>query len=413
MKSTLTSAGHADLRARVEAARADHDSGYPGPPIVWQPVHTVYVPADRVAADIGPAYGKEALALLDAHVRGTASFAEAFGVAVDLADEVRARVAAKLVADPVEDLRIDFEDGYGVRDDETEDADTERAADAVARAYTEGILPRRWGPRVKSFADGGYDRAVSTLDGLLTGVIDRVGALPPGFVITFPKVISSAHVAVFAGLLARLEAALGLEAGLLRFEVQVETPRTVLDRSGAATLPAVVEAAAGRMSAAHFGVFDYTAALGLPPEQQRLDHPACDFARNIMQVTLAGTGVETSDGATNLAPAGDETAAVHAVWQVHAAHVRHSLAHGFYQGWDMHPAHLVSRFATVYAFHLTGFADLAGRVRAWAENTTGASGVMDEPATVKALLARLRRAVGCGAVTEAEALSATGLDTLR
>jgi hypothetical protein len=413
MKSTLTSAGHADLRARVEAATADHDSGYPGPPIVWQPVHTVYVPADRVAADVGPAYGKEALALLDAHVHGTASFAAAFGGTEELADEVRARVAAKLVADPVEDLRIDFEDGYGVRDDETEDADTERAADAVARAYTEGILPRRWGPRVKSFADGGYDRAVTTLDGLLTGVIDRVGALPPGFVITFPKVISSAHVAVFAGLLARLEAALGLEAGLLRFEVQVETPRTVLDRSGAATLPAVVEAAAGRMSAAHFGVFDYTASLGLPPEQQRLDHPACDFARDIMQVTLAGTGVEVSDGATNLAPATDDTAAVHAVWNVHAAHVRHSLAHGFYQGWDMHPAHLVSRFATVYAFHLTGFTDLAGRVRAWAENTTGASGVMDEPATVKALLAQLRRAVGCGAVTEAEALSATGLETLR
>ena len=413
MKATLTSAGHADLRARVEAARAEHDARYPDPPILWQPVHTVYVPADRITADVGPRLGRAALDLLDTHAGEVKSFAEAFGIAPDLAGEVRARVAAKLGGDPVEDLRIDFEDGYGTREDAEEDADVERAAEAVAVAHARGILPRRWGPRVKSFAEGGYDRAVATLDGLLTTVIDRAGTLPPGFVITFPKVITPAHVAVFAGLLARLEAALGLEAGLLRFEVQVETPRTVLDPSGASALPAILDAAAGRLSAAHFGVFDYTAALGLPPEQQRLNHAACDFARHVMQVSLSGTGVELSDGATNVVPAGTDSASVRAAWGVHATQVRHSLAHGLYQGWDMHPAHLVGRFAVVYAFHLNGFDDLSARVRAWSQQSPGSNGVVDEPATVKALIARLRRAVGCGAITETEALTATGLTTLR
>jgi hypothetical protein len=72
--------------------------------------------------------------------------------------------------------------------------------------------------------------------------------------------------------------------------------------------------------------------------------------------------------------------------------VRHSLRHGFYQGWDMHPSHLVSRYATVYAFHLAHRDAYAARVRAWESRRDAGGGVMDEPATIKTLSAALHRA---------------------
>ena len=91
--------------------------------------------------------------------------------------------------------------------------------------------------------------------------------------------------------------------------------------------------------------------------------------------------------------------------------MRHSLRHGFHQGWDLHPAQLPSRFATVYAFLLDGMEDMLARLRAWRDRTPGPGGILVEPATVRALLARVRRAVECGAVAEQEARAGTGLDT--
>jgi hypothetical protein len=107
-------------------------------------------------------------------------------------------------------------------------------------------------------------------------------------------------------------------------------------------------------------------------------------------------------------PASDRTEDVHATWRVHADHVRHSLRHGFYQGWDLHPAHLVSRYAAVYGWLLPHLDDAVPRVRAWREGAA-AEGVLDEPATVASLLRYLRLAVSSGAVDEAEVLETTGL----
>jgi citrate lyase beta subunit len=402
VKLTLSSLD--DLNARIEEVRAEHARRHPGEPADRQPVHTVYVPADRFTADTAGELGAEALRLLDAHAADPSTMTAAFGVEPSLAETVRERVAAKLSRDPVEDLRIDFEDGYGVRDDEEEDAHVANAVEEVARAYETRRLPYYWGLRVRSFADGGHARSMRTLDGFLTGLAERLGKLPGGFVMTFPKVIAVEHVQIFAEFLSRFEDEIGLPEKMLRFEIQVETPESVTG------LPAIVEAADGRLSAAHFGVYDYTAALGLPPSEQRLDHPSCEYARHVMQVTLAGTGVRLSDGSTNIVPAGDETADVHKAWRRHSALVRYSLLHGYNQGWDLHAAHLASRFATVYAFHLSGLDDVIDRVRAWHEAGDAdrrADGVLDEPATIKALTARLRRAVDCGAI-DADAVNLPG-----
>jgi citrate lyase beta subunit len=380
-----------DLSARVVAASGKHAELFPGPATGRQPVHTVYVPADRFSPSTPSDFGAEALRLFNTHTPGAGSFGSAFGLDPGIAGQVRERVAAKLATDPIEDLRIDAE----------EDAHVDQVVEAVAAAYqaTPRALPYFWGIRVKSFADGGHERSMRTLDGFLTSLRERLGKLPGGFTITFPKVVMAEHVAVFADYLDRLETAHGLPQGILKFEVQVETTESIIDYDGGFGLRGIVTAARGRMSAAHFGVFDYTAAIGLPPEQQRLDHPACDFARNIMQVALAGTGVRLSDGSTNVVPRNDGSDEINRTWLAHAAHVRHSLANGFYQGWDLHPAHLPSRYAVVYGFHLDGVDQIIGRVKAWHEQSAGRdNGVMDEPATITALSARLQRAVDCGAL---------------
>lgn len=358
--------------AGFESVHRIQQARFPAREIAWQPIHTVYVPANLLTSTTVADWGAEAAGLLDLVTRE--EFAELFG------GDVYDRVAATLAREPVQDLRVDFEDGYTGAD---EDADMVRAGEAVAAMPA---LPRRWGLRVKSFADGDPARSLRTLHGFLSTIIERRGGLPDGFVITFPKVLMESYLGMFARSLAELERDLGLPP--LSFEMQVEAPQTVLflQRS-----PDLVAGLRGRLKAAHFGVFDYTAACGLPPHEQRLDHPACDHARHVMQTVLLPEGIELSDGSLAAAPASASRDDVVALWRRHAETVRHSLAHGFYQGWDMHPSHLVSRYAVVYAFHLATYTQYRARVDAWrAKRQEG--GVLDEPATVKTLVAALRRA---------------------
>ncbi|WP_406317824.1 aldolase [Streptosporangium sp. NBC_01639] len=369
-----------------EQVHREQSAAYPATAVEWQPVHTVYVPADRFDAGTVAAWGAAALDLLRRHL-SRKDMTRFFEMHEQTARTVHEKVTAKLGTDPIEDLRVDFEDGYGLRPAEEEDGHVTRAAEAIAALHAAGTLPRRWGLRVKSFADGDPVRSIRTLDGFLTEVIDRVGQLPDGFVVTFPKVLMKAYLGQFAGCLEALEKGLGLTEGRLRFEMQVEAPQTVrfLDA-------ALVTALGGRLAAAHFGVFDYTASCSLPPHEQRLDHPACDHARHVMQTSFAGTGVELSDGSMAAFPAADDRYVVRNLWWRHVGLIRHSLSHGFYQGWDMHPSHLVSRYVAVYHFHLSHYEEYAQRVRAWEEQRGAEGGVMDEPATVKTMVTALRRA---------------------
>ncbi|GAA4236997.1 hypothetical protein FHR32_004923 [Streptosporangium album] len=368
-----------------EQAHREQSAAYPATAVEWQPVHTVYVPADRFDAGTVAGWGNTALDLLRRHL-SRKDMTRFFEMHEQTARIVHEKVTAKLGTEPVEDLRVDFEDGYGLRPAE-EDGHVAQAAEAVAALHADGTLPRRWGLRVKSFADGDPVRSIRTLDGFLTGVIERVGHLPEGFVVTFPKVLMKAYLGQFADCLEALEKGLGLAEGRLRFEMQVEAPQTVrfLDAG-------LVPALGGRLAAAHFGVFDYTASCSLPPHEQRLDHPACDHARHVMQTSFAGTGVELSDGSLAASPASDDRYVVRNLWWRHVSLIRHSLSHGFYQGWDMHPSHLVSRYVAVYHFHLSHYEEYAQRVRDWEERRGPEGGVMDEPATVKTMAAALRRA---------------------
>ena len=170
-----------------------------------------------------------------------------------------------------------------------------------------------------------------------------------------------------------------------------------------------MHAAPGRLTGLHYGTYDYSAACGVSAAYQSMEHPAADYAKAVMQVAAAGTGVRLSDGSTNVLPVGD-SAAVRSAWALHARLVRRSLERGFYQGWDLHPAQLPTRFLATYAFFRAGLAEAAARLVAYAERAE--SGVLDEPATAKALAGFLLRGLDCGAFTDDE-LGGLGLDRVQ
>ena len=279
----------------------------------------------------------------------------------------------KLRTEPVEDLRIDFEDGYRNRGDEREDADARAAASALARALTDPAAPRFAGIRMKSLEASTRRRGVRTLELFLARLLEDA-ALPEGFRVTLPKVTSVAQVSAMVELCAALERAYRVE---LRFELQVETPQAILGADGTALIAPMLHAAAGRCVGLHYGTYDYSASLGIAAAYQSMQHPSADYAKAVMQVAAAGTGVPVCDGSTNVLPVGTGDQ-VRAAWALHARLVRRSLERGFYQGWDLHPAQLPTRFAATFAFFRAGLPAAAARLRAYRERAS--VGVLDEPA---------------------------------
>lgn len=398
--STLTDR----LTARLAAVDADLARRYPGDPGTRQPVHTVYVPADAFAADTVRTWGERALAALDEHAPDAEALSAALGVD---ATAVHDRVRAKLAREPVEDLRVDFEDGYGRRSDAEEDEAAARAAELTAASVADGSAPPFVGIRAKSMEAAVRDRGVRTLDVFLTGLMAG-GGLPAGLVLTLPKVTHAAQVTAMAEVAGEFEKAHGLDAGRLRFEVQIETTQAVLGPDGRATVARLLDAGEGRVSALHYGTFDYSAACGVAPAHQAPDHPAADHAKAVMQTAVAGTGVRLSDGSTNVLPVGPRER-VHAAWRHHHALVRRALARAYYQGWDMHPGHLPTRYAAVYGFYREGLDPAAARLAAYAAGSGGDGPILDEPATARSLAGYLLRATDCGAADTAEITGLTGL----
>ncbi|MET9326682.1 aldolase [Tsukamurella sp. NPDC003166] len=401
-----------DALAAIDGGLAETDAllarGYPGDDGRRQPVQTAYIPADRFTPDTACTWGVAAIAAAE-EAGGVAEVAEIVGLADDpaLADLVR----HKLSTEPIEDLRLDFEDGYGDRGDEAEDADVLAAAEAVSKSVADGVAPPFIGIRFKCFEAPTRARGLRTLD-LFLGALLEAGPLPEGLTLTLPKVTTVGQVEAMVDVAGRLERALGLPDGRLRFEVQVETPQVILGADGTAPVARLIHAGEGRVSSLHYGTYDYSASLGIAAQYQSMEHPAADHAKNVMQLAVAGTGVHLSDGSTNILPIGDP-AHVADAWRLHARLVRRHLERGIYQGWDLHPAQLVTRYLATYAFYREGFAAAATRLRNYVHKVDSA--ILDEPATARALASFIHRGVTCGAVTAAEVASAAEVtvDTVR
>lgn len=376
-----------------------------------QPVHTVYGGAQLFRADTARKLGDVALRLFDEHAADASVFESALGMAPELAAIVHTRVRARLEREPVEDFRIDFEDGYGNRSDAEEDGHARSAAAEVAAGYANATLPPFIGIRIKSLSGELAARGLRTLDLFLTTLFEHAdAALASRFFVTLPKLASPAEPARLAERLTLLEKRIKLPDGALRFEIMVETPLTLFTRDGAAALPLMVDAGQGRISAAHFGTYDFTASLNITAAHQHMNHPACDFARAMMQTCLADR-VWLSDGSTAVLPAGDR-AAVHAAWRLHYDDVRRSLMLGFYQGWDLHPGQLVTRYAALYAFFLEGYDAAAARLHNFMQNAAQATllgSSFDDAATGQGLLNYFLRGINSGAFGEEDVVASTGL----
>src|SRR6185295_12442568 len=82
-----------------------------------QPVHVVYGGAHLFKSDTTRKLGALAERALAEYAPDVAAFAGALDIRDDLAATVYQRVVEKLRREPIEDYRIDFEDGFGIRSD--------------------------------------------------------------------------------------------------------------------------------------------------------------------------------------------------------------------------------------------------------------------------------------------------------
>lgn len=418
-----------EILTSLEKANRRLSEYYPGDSPLRQPVQTVYGGAQLFKFNTAKKMGELALRVFLENAADKNEFAEALGLDKEdkLTETVYFKIIEKLKKEAVEDFRIDFEDGFGHRSDKEEDETAVFTAGEVAKGMIENTLPPFIGIRIKNFSEELKRRAIRTLDIFLTELLKKSGnKIPENFVITLPKVTVAEHVTALADLFEIMEKKLNLPSGILKMEIMIETTQSIFDISGKANLLSLVKAGRGRCKAAHFGVYDYTATCDITAKLQTMDHSVCDFARHMMKVTLAGTGVWLSDGATNVMPVGHHKGAdlteeqkkenketVHRAWKLMYEHVQHSLSNGFYQGWDLHPAQLPVRYAAVYMFFLSGLEQSSARLKNFigkAAQATLVGDVFDDAATGQGLLNYFLRALNCGAITEDE-IYLTGLTT--
>jgi citrate lyase beta subunit len=462
MKRTLSPESLREIATRLEQAHKAFHRRYPGLPAERQPIHVVYGGAHLFRANTIRRLGELALRSIEDFAPDFAVFARSLGLPgaetlPDSADSVAAiaksiesdpeaarrenrpawfahtvyrRVIEKLRREPIEDFRIDFEDGYGNRPDDEEDGHAAAAAGQVSAAMNAGELAPFIGIRIKPFTEELRERSMRTLDIFLTELAEHTrGELPKPFYITLPKVTLPDEVAALADICSRLEPMLDLDPGALRIEIMIETPQAIVNERGEANLLPLVGAARGRCVAAHFGPYDYTASRNIASVYQPIRHFASDFAREMMQVALAGTGVRLADGPTNIMPIpphrgakdgdtlnarqlAENRAAVHHAWKLHFDNISRSLASGFYQGWDLHPAQLPPRYAAVYSFFLENLASAAARLRNFVEKAAQATRVgqvFDDAAMAQGLLNYFRQAINCGALAATEVQELTGV----
>ena len=462
MTSSLSDASLTDLAGPLRQANEEFSRHYSGETGRRQPVHTVYGGAHLFKSDSAKRLGSLARRSLDQFAPDFLIFARAIDLtgsgelpettdeanelvsflrnepeqarkekkAAWLAYTIYRRVIDKLQREPVEDFRIDFEDGYGNRPDDEEDGHAVSAAAETAEGNKNGTLPPFIGIRIKPFNEELRARSFRTLDIFISTLVElNKGRLPENFVVTLPKITIPEQVSTLAALLGQLEKQLGLDDGSLKFEMMIETTQSIINHRGEINLPLLLAAGERRCVAAHFGTYDYTAGCNITAAHQHMLHPACDFAKHIMQVSFAGTGIWLSDGATNIMPVAphrflegappltqeqieENREVVHRAWRLHYNHIQHSLTNAFYQGWDLHPAQLPTRYAAVYAFFLESLEAASERLKNFVEKAAKATlvgDVFDDAATGQGLLNYFLRAINCGAITESEAIQLSGL----
>jgi citrate lyase beta subunit len=456
MKFSLKENEKENLLTELRNSNLKFQKTYPGDKPDRQPVHTVYGGANLFKSDTCIKMGEVALKNLQTYApdfsvlgrvlklegheslphneKEIIKLEKKLSSANDLERKKRSgwlsyavynKIVEKLKTEAVEDFRIDFEDGFGNRPDEEEDATAISAASELATGMKNKTISPFIGIRIKPFTEDLKYRGVKTLDIFLSTLLEKTnGQLPDNFVVMLPKVTIPAQVTTLVRLFEIIERENHLPAGSLKMETMVEATQIIMDDEGRNPLMRIINASEGRCIAAHFGTYDYTASCGITAKYQTMAHPVCDFAHHMTKVALAGTGIFLSDGATNVMPIGphrskslskqqqkENREAVHNAWRVGYNHTMHSLINGFYQGWDLNPAQLPMRYAATYNFFLSSYEDAVFRLKTFVERaaiSTLTKDIFDDAATGQGLLNFFLKAMNCGAISEKEAI-ATGL----
>lgn len=456
MKFSIDDKDKQGLLDTLQVANLQFQKTYPGDRPDRQPVHTVYGGANLFKSDTCIKMGAIALKNLQTYAPNFAVLAdvlqlqgfielpssekkiEKLAKKLEKMSEKKRRsdpawlpwsvynkVVQKLKKEAVEDFRIDFEDGFGNRPDDEEDATAVTAAKELAAGMKNKTISPFIGIRIKPFTEDLKYRGVRTLDLFLTTLLQKTkGKLPDNFVVMLPKVTIPEQVTTLVRLFEIIEKENDLKPGSLKMEIMVEATQIIMDDEGRNPLMRIVRAGEGRCIAAHFGTYDYTASCGITAKYQTMAHPVCDFAHHMTKVALGGTGIFLSDGATNVMPVApnrgekltreqlkENTESVHNAWRIGYSHTMHSLINGFYQGWDLNPAQLPMRYAATYNFFLSSYDDAVYRLKTFVDRaaiSTLTGDIFDDAATGQGLLNFFLKAMNCGAISEKEAL-ATGL----
>jgi citrate lyase beta subunit len=456
MKLSISENIKAQLFDELRAANLRFQQIYPGDKPDRQPVHTVYGGANLFKRDTCMKMGSIALQSLQTYAPNFVILAKVLQLQghehlphlekdimelterMDQMSEadrkkepawltysVYNKIINKLKTEAVEDFRIDFEDGFGNRPDEEEDATAILAAKELAAGMRDKTISPFIGIRIKPFTEDLKQRGVRTLDLFFTTLLTETnGVLPENFVVMLPKVTIPEQMTMMVRLFEILEKENNLKPGTLKMETMVEATQIIMDDEGRNPLMRIIRASEGRCIAAHFGTYDYTASAGITAKYQTMEHPVCDFAHHMTKVALGGTGIFISDGATNVIPIGphrgdhltfeqlnENRASVHHAWQVGFKHTMHSLINGLYQGWDLNPAQLPMRYAATYNFFLSSYDDAVFRLKTFMDRaavSTLTGDIFDDAATGQGLFNFFLKALNCGAVNEEEVM-ATGL----
>lgn len=451
MKNLIQTEHNAKILSKLSKANHEFEKKYLGRSLMRQPVHTVYGGAHLFKADTAKKIGTLALNSLRDFAPNFVMFARALslegadtlpknikdidslvneslknGVTASnfpiwLSWRVYDQVRKKLEREAIEDFRIDYEDGFGIRPDDEEDAIASKGAKEVALGMKQGTLPPFIGIRIKPFNQEFVKRGTRTLEIFITTLLEETdGKLPENFVVTLPKVEIPEQVTALVEIFELMESNSSLKNGDLKMEIMIETTQSVFNSNGEVTARKIANAANQgdskfkRCIGAHFGTYDYTASCDLIAAYQTMDSKVCDFARHVMKVAFGGSGIFLSDGATNIMPVSphrgeklsnlqirENIESVHKAWKLSYKHIRHSLAQGFYQGWDLHPAQIPIRYAANATFFLEQIQESTTRLKNFVEQASKATlsgDVFDDAATGQGLLNFFFRALNSGAI---------------
>src|SRR4051812_12200090 len=280
MKTSIPNKKRKKLFEELTDANLAFQKKYPGDRSERQPVHTVYGGANLFRYNSAKVLAERALESFKTYAPDFLTFGRIFRLSgIDRIDgthdmikeeyeklgpdkrkkhparlsyEVYHKIIHKLETEAIEDFRIDFEDGYGNRANEEEDATATEAAKELARGMKEGSLSPFIGIRIKPFTEEMKDRGLRTLDIFISTLLKETGGkLPENFVVMLPKVTIPEQPQTLAAFFEIIEEELGLEEGILKMEMMVETTQSIMDIDGTNPLFRFIKASKGRCIAMH------------------------------------------------------------------------------------------------------------------------------------------------------------------